>query len=266
MTVPTEEGQGYAVAADDDAFEQPYIAPIPVYIAEDRREQASHFGALQGWQIPLFSVGGAQQAPVQITRRRPSRNRTVIYNPQYSNAAQTVPFNGSQASPVVANGVIATSPALPAGTYVVSGATILTGTPTFADVNNVALQLNGVTIAVLPVQGASEQESVTPSPDIVVTVPAGGILRTITIAAGSGAAGYNSAMFATATGPNNAQVLLSTNPDQLQIATPVGYPLDSGIALTLESQQPIYAICSPATIAAVTLGVLDEAWLSANGN
>jgi hypothetical protein len=266
MTVPTEETGGYTTYADEDIVEQPYIPPIPVRIAQDRREQASHFGSLQGWTIPLFSVAGAQQPPVQITRRRPPRNRTVIYNPQYSNAGATVSFSGNEASPVTVGGVIATSPALAAGTYLVSIATILTGTPTFADANNVALQLNGVTIAVIPVQGSSEQETVTPSPDIVVQVPAGGILRTVTIGLGGGTASYNNTVYATPTGPTNAQVLLATNPDQLQLSTPVGYPLDSGVAVTLESQQPVYAIMAPGALASVTIGVLDEAWESKDGN
>lgn len=147
MTVPTEESQSYTTNADDEAFEQPYIAPFPVYIAGTAiREQAAHFGALQGTAIPLFTAGGI---PIQVTRRRPSRHRTVISNPQ--------------ASP-------------------------------------------------------------------------------------------------------NCQVLLSNNVDSLQLSPPIGYPMDSGTVLTLESQQPVYAVCAPGTATAVTLGVLDEAWESKDGN
>lgn len=61
-------------------------------------------------------------------------------------------------------------------------------------------------------------------------------------------------------------VILSNSPGPLQQMPPIGFNLDSGQALELESQQPVWAIASVTTTGNVTLSVLDEAYISPEGN
>jgi len=62
----------------------------------------------------------------------------------------------------------------------------------------------------------------------------------------------------------NAPVILSNNPAGLIGNPPLGFQLDSGQQVKLESQQPVYAIAGVG-IAAVTLGVIDESWETEDG-
>lgn len=261
MTVPTEETDGYTSLVDADLVEHVYQPPIPVFIANDRREQASHFGALAGWTIPVFNAGQVP-IPVQILQRRPSRNRAVIYNPQ--SQAQGTSGQTTGTLNVTAPAQTIASLTLPAGTYAINWALILGGVPTASDDNNVQLLVGSTVVAT--VNNGSTVSFPYPQLPLTVTIPAGGaVLSAQSVGAGSAAATYRVQLNASASAVN-AQVLLSSNRDQLQLSPPIGYPLDSGIAVTLESQQPLYAVCSPATVTAVTLGVLDEAWLTKDGN
>jgi hypothetical protein len=63
----------------------------------------------------------------------------------------------------------------------------------------------------------------------------------------------------------NAPVILSNTLASLQQNPPLGFPLDSGAQVKLESQQPCYAIAAVGVNAAITIGVIDEAWETESG-
>lgn len=63
----------------------------------------------------------------------------------------------------------------------------------------------------------------------------------------------------------NSPVILSNTLPPLQQNPPLGFTLDSGAAVKLESQQPCYAIAAVGVAAAVMIGVIDEAWETESG-
>jgi len=245
-------------AADQAAARDAYghdLVPLPVQVGHDVnvQGQAADYG---GWATYTTPAGADVARPV-LPFDGNRHKATLIVSAVAAAAAGSTVANGSAASPVTANETIATTGALPAGTYTVTASTILTGTPTFADVNNVALKLNGTQIAVVPVQGASEQES--SLAPITVIVPAGGVLSAATIGVGSGAAGYNVVLAATPSNTAAGGALVYVGSEaQCKASPPVGGVIPSGASVIIENNQQLWMIGDGVNSLRVT--VLQERW------
>lgn len=249
------------VTTDADDFMPITIDPIPVFIAKDEtREQAAHFGSLQSFTVP---VAGTLQ-PTQILNRRPSRNTARIYNPSLNPnpAASGASLNGrgSVTNPGTFAGIAVTGAATVSGYYNITVTTMLTGTATAADGDNMQAGIS---------TGAWTDLLVTPPVvNVPVTqtfteyVPAGATLNVISGGAASGiAATYNASIIATpAPNVEGSPVLLSTRPDVLQGPNPVnGFLMLPGTNLEFVSQQAVWAIV-PVGGSLINLSVLDQAW------
>jgi hypothetical protein len=173
----------------------PRPSPVPVYLVpEGAGARPLKRIATKQVLVPGPSTAGAPAIPAQICGKDPRRTTVRLMNESPAVGSASTVAAGSVAAPVTAGEQIVSTGPLPAGTYTVTASTILNGTPTFADVNNVALKLNGTQVAVLPVQAASELDT---SITLTVPVPAGGILTANTIGLGSGTAVYNVVLSAT---------------------------------------------------------------------
>lgn len=96
-------------------------------------------------------------------------------------------YSGNTVTGPAAGTTVVTSGTLPAGTYSVSFSGLMSGTVTFADINNVQLRTGATVIGPLPMQGSAEFLN-TSGPYTVIVPSAGATINVSTIGTGSGTA------------------------------------------------------------------------------
>jgi hypothetical protein len=249
---------------------QTYNGPaIPVYMDPkfaSVEKVAPDFGSTGTFQLQL--AGAAQ--PVQILQRRERRNKARVL---VMSLGGTSPANSASISangaPVTSPGigaVLATAVAPLAGTYNANWQVILGGTLGAVDRNNVALQVNGVTVATSN-NGINVGTPYTQTPQQIV-VPAGATVQLIAIQAGTVASVYQANFVLTATSSLGAAsaAMFHNRPDILSLPNP---PPNTGIVVTSvpfafdwESQQPLYGVGIGGI---VTVSVIDESYADTPG-
>jgi len=235
------------------------VDPIPVSIVKSEEELTSlapEFGSTSNFSLPL--IGTAQ--PVQILQRRPTRTKAVLSLDSFGGSIASVPAEGEAPLPVTAGQIIATTAALPAGTYIVQGNNMLSGAGTVADINNISLNIGSTPFITLG--NGDANEVLFPFGPITVVVPAGGAtISTRTIGVGGGTANYWSSFTATPVGTSGgaSAVMIAYRPDYLANPNnPQGFIIASVPRLfQWESQQPCYAVAIGA--GPVTINVIDQA-------
>jgi hypothetical protein len=243
--------------------------PIPVHITSgshtDYTERlAPDFGSAGTFVLQL--AGQAQ--PVQILQRRYRRNKARVLVMSMGGtapgSAASIAANGAPATSPGANQVITTGTVPQAGTYTVNWDVILGGTLGAVDRNNVALQVNGVTVATSN-NGINSGTNYPQLPQQIV-IPAGATVTLNTIAAGTVASIYAANYTLTATSAIGAAsgAIFHNRPDVLSLPTP---PPNVGIQVATapysfdwESQQPLYGVGIGGL---VTVSVIDETYADA---
>jgi hypothetical protein len=243
--------------------------PIPVHITSQivpsgptyTENLAADFGST-GTFI-LQPAGSAQ--PVQILQRRYRRNRAVVIVQSFGGtspaSAASISNTGAPVTSPGIGAVLATAAVPNAGTYSVNWQILLGGTLGAIDRNNVALQVNGVTVATS--NNGINSGTVYPQTSQQIVIPAGATVQLITIAAGTAASVYAGNFVLTSTTSIGAATaaILHNRPDVLTLPTP---PPNTGIQITTtpyafvwESQQPLYGVGIGGQVA---VSVIDETY------
>lgn len=254
MTVPTEETPGYT--EDADTRYDDYIDPIPVFIAKTvDRKQAAHFGALS----PFAITAAGANPPVQVLNRRPARNQAILYNPANA-SGQAATVSNTQVSPA-ANTTISSNTVLQPGAWYRVTATVGISGTVGAPENTFARLAVGGTVIQLPIQGGS-----TITTTVLIRAATASIFLTSTNQAATVGSIWQGTLSVIPANDISTPILLSNNPASLTGPNPVGYQLDSGQSIKIESQQPVWAILPAGSLASQLLMTLDESWESEDGN
>jgi hypothetical protein len=248
---------------------------IPVHVVStDAKPGKTIAPEFARWRTFLISntVGpnsitpGAQRILNRSLRRHEAR---IIVNGSGTLGSPSYDGEGEAPLPVAAGQTVASlngGNPIPPGEYTLSGSTMLSGTGTVADINNMALYVGATQVTILSNGDGNEQ--LFPLPNITFTVPAGGAVVSIKIlAAGSGTANYWASFVGTpANQPNTDGVIIGGREEisSGQPATPgnlAGY-LQIGDNVTYKGQQELW-VCYPSTnLAPVYVTVLDMQYAS----
>lgn len=247
---------------------QVYKGPaIPVYIDpkyNDVERTAPDFGSTGTFILQL--PGQAQ--PVQVLQRRERRNKARIYVASFggtsAGSAASISATGAPNTSPGAGSVLATATVPIAGTYNANWQLVLGGTLATADRNNVALQVNGVTVATSN-NGINVGTVYTQTPQQIL-IPAGATVTLVTIGAGTAASIYQGNFVLTPTTTLGAATAAQfhNRPDVLSNPSP---PPNVGITVVAapfsfdwESQQPLFGVGIGGL---VTVSVVDETYAEA---
>lgn len=253
MTVPTEETPGYT--EDADTRYDDYIPPIPVFIAKSERVQAAHFGALAPFAIPF----AGSNPPVQVLNRRPTRNQAILYNP-LNTAAQAATVSNTQVSPAANTTISSVTTLTPGAWYRITCTIGISGT-VGAPENTFARLAVGGTVLQIPIQGGT-----TLTTTYLIRSATASIFLTSTNQAATVGSIWQGTLSVVPANDVSTPVLLSTSPASLTGPNPVGYVLDSGQGIKIESQQPVWAILPAGSTVNGVLMAMDESWESEDGN
>lgn len=241
MTVGAEP---FTNPPDPDQFN---VEPVDVRIIEDTtsvERVAPDFGSSGTFTLGL--AGLVQPVPLLQRRIKRSKARIIVMSMGGTTPAGSASINafGNQTNPGV-NTVLATAVVPNAGTYLVNWSEILAGTLSNTDRSNVALQVNGVTVAT-SVNGLNVG-TIYPQTPVQITVPAGATVQMLILAANAAAVytGQFSLDALTSLGAasaavfhNRAEPLQNPNP-------PAGVGVQVAIApfeFDWESQQPLWGV------------------------
>jgi hypothetical protein len=271
MTMPDD----YQIVTDEDytpdikfgvpqELDAPYVRPGLTLAPE--------FVSLMTWQVPEYP------AYATVLQRRVTRHRARLWVPSNGsttpNGGASYTGQGDVVEPAAGTTVASLNgdTAIPAGTYTVSGVSMLQGTTTIADANNMGLYVGATLIQTLP-YGDMPQTNYPWGPvTIVLATPQ--IVTVKTIGAGSGTATYFQSFQATPVAGSGAgaatAVVLGRTIAELQngvaangqagsglyIASAM-IPFGGGGGMSWESQRECIATAIGGT---VTLTVLDESY------
>lgn len=256
MTVPSGE---YATDDTAEADAETYDA-INVVVTNELSHKPAirpEYGALGTVQVPQYGAAGSM--PVPVLSRRPGRHRAVLVAGGLAvTGGATLNAGGAFVAPAAPGTVISTLGVPVAGTYSI---TVNTDTVAgvAADHNNMALFVNGVQVAILPVAitgGTNVQ-----SPPVSLTLPVNAVVTVQQIAVTT-ATGYAAIIEATPLTGSAETIVLARRIDDLAFSNspnaPFGFTLTSnGQQLVIENQQPVYAIAMGGN---AIVSVLDEIW------
>lgn len=233
--------------------------PLPVLNMSKRA--APEFGSTGTFVLQL--PGQAQV--VQVLQRRTNRSEAHVLVASFGgtapSSAVSISNAGAPATSPGAGTVLATAVVPSAGVYNANWQVVLGGTLATADRNNVALQVNGVTVATSN-NGINVGTVYTQTPQ-QITVPAGAAVTLVTIAAGTAASIYqgNFVLSPTTTLGAATAAIFHNRPEIL--TNPVPLPnvgiqiLSAPFIFKWESQQPLYGIGIGGV---VPVSIIDEAY------
>jgi hypothetical protein len=162
-------------------------------------------------------------------------------------AAGTVTSASGSVAGTTAGQAIVTAAPVAAGTYVVNWTVILGGTLGAAERNNVALQVNGVTVAT-SINGINSG-TVYPQLPVQVTVPAGAVIGTIIVGAPTASSVYQAGVTIQGQGTGPGPVVLAQSREIAEAAAaaganftgPPGAYLPAGVERTLRNCDELWA-------------------------
>jgi hypothetical protein len=196
-------------------------------------------------QKDIYNIFKTYQSSATPESVLPHSNRRLFYR---INVIQAQPSSytaeGTANDPAL--GTTIASVTAPAGVYTINGSTMLSGTATVADTNNMGVYVGSNLVMTLP--NADSTEVLFAIPPFTVTVPTGGAVVSIkTIGAGSGTAGYWAAFALSSVSQTNSPVWLCGSQGDAQQTTglgPQGAMLQPGFNEEMIGTTEVWLVCT----------------------